>query len=234
MPESTHEERPRVLIFFDYACPFCYLDWARFERLQEEFGADLILSPYELRPMLPEEGVDLEEIGAGHSARVVQYMERMAREAGFCYEEQSFVPNSHLALALGEFARDVSPARHFAVHEAIYQAYYCDGANIGDLDVLLHVAAVGGLDVGLVRDALDGGVYDERLHQFRHLAMALGVQATPSALICNELFIGTRPYQLLADAVGRCMGRPRRLASGLVEETVGREESGEPATIRGT
>ena len=27
--------RARVLVFFDYACQFCYLDWPRFKRLRE-------------------------------------------------------------------------------------------------------------------------------------------------------------------------------------------------------
>lgn len=228
------DQRARVLVFFDYACAFCYLDWPRFKRLAEEQGAELVLCPYELRPEMPPEGISIDEIGGRHSPRVLEHMERMAAEGGLCFHDQDRVPNSHLALALGEFARDVSPDRHYEVHEAIWRAYFCDGADIGDRDVLLHIAGVHGLDVGLVREAFEQHTYDERLHQFWHLALAFGVQATPSALVCNELFIGTRPYEVLADSVKRCMERPRQTAAGVIEETAEREEEGEPATVRGT
>ena len=38
-------ETPRVLVFFDYACPFCYLDWPRFKRLRASREAELVLVP---------------------------------------------------------------------------------------------------------------------------------------------------------------------------------------------
>ena len=55
--ERAHAVVPRVLVFFDYACQFCYLDWPRFKRLRAEHDAELFLVPFELRPQLPDEGV---------------------------------------------------------------------------------------------------------------------------------------------------------------------------------
>ena len=40
----------RVLLFFDYACPFCYVDQFRFAGLAEEHPMELVLVPFELRP----------------------------------------------------------------------------------------------------------------------------------------------------------------------------------------
>jgi hypothetical protein len=45
----------------------------------------------------------------------------------------------------------------------------------------------------------------ERLHQFRHIGMHLGIESTPAALICNELLIGSRPYGVLKESVDRCL-----------------------------
>lgn len=202
---------PRVLVFFDYACQFCYLDWPRFKRLRAEHGADLFLVPYELRPALPAEGVSLDELGAGHSERVQDHMYKMAREADLPLVVPHFVPNTHYALALGEYARDVGPEAHEAIHESIFEAYSGRGEDIGSLAAVLDIAETHAFDRGDVETALLEGHFDERLHQFLHLGMAFGVTATPSALICNELFIGSRPYRVLEESLERCLVTPETI-----------------------
>lgn len=210
-PETTIS--PRVLVFFDYACQFCYLDWPRFKRLREEHGVELFLVPYELRPTLPAEGVPIEQVGL-HSERVEEHMRRMAREGGLPLVFPDFVPNTHYALALGEYARDVGPEAHEAIHEAIFEAYNGSGRDIGAEEVLLEIAEMHAFEPEDVKLAFEEGRYDERLHQFFHLALAMGISATPSALICNELFIGTRPYRVLEESLERCLVTEGKLLVG--------------------
>lgn len=202
---------PRVLVFFDYACQFCYLDWPRFKRLRAEHDADLFLVPYELRPAMPAEGVSIDEFGGHHSERVQEHMLKMAAEGGLPFVFPTFVPNTHYALALGEYARDVGPEAHEAVHEAIFEAYSGHGRDIGKASVILDIAETHALDRDDVEAALLEGRYDERIHQFLHLALAFGVTATPSALICNELFIGSRPYRVLEESLERCLVTPETI-----------------------
>lgn len=212
---------PRVLVFFDYACQFCYLDWPRFKRLREEHAADLFLVPYELRPAMPAEGVSLDELGGGHSEHVEEHMLKMAREAALPLVFPRHVPNTHYALALGEYARDVGPEAHEAIHEAIFEAYSGHGRDIGSASVILDIAETHALDRDDVEDALLSGRYDERLHQFLHLGLSFGVTATPSALICNELFIGSRPYRVLEESLERCLVRPETIESQGAEGSEG-------------
>jgi len=232
-PRESLHVTPRVLVFFDYACQFCYLDWPRFKRLRAEHGADLFLIPLELRPALPAEGVPVSEIGSGHSDRVLEHMRRMADEGGLTLLHPDFVPNTHLALALGEYARDIGEEVHEAVHEAIFEAYSGRGENIGDIDVLLKVAEAGGLDPADVAAAFDEGRYDDRLHQFYHVALSLGITATPSALICNELLIGSRPYGVLAESLEHCVVNASNIAEREYGPTPGDADTSEgaPPTI---
>lgn len=207
---------PRILVFFDYACPFCYLDWPRFKRLRAEHGAELLAVPFELRPQLPAEGVPIEQLGAGHSEHVEEHMMRMASEGGLDLAFPRFMPNTHYALALGEYARDEGAEEHERMHEALFAAYNGHAQDIGDTDVLLGIAEAHGLDRDDVRDALEGGRYDERLHQFQHLGLAFGITATPAALICNELLIGSRPYQVLEESLARCLVDEHNIAAHVV------------------
>ena len=210
-PEHAHHhhvaagERPRILVFFDYACQFCYLDWPRFKRLRKEHDVELFLVPFELRPSLPPEGVPLSQIGDEHSDRVKEHMLRMASQSGLELRFPESVPNTHFALAAGEFARDLGTQVHERVHEALFAAYNARGVDIGDLGVIAEVVADAGLDSGEVLEALAEGRFDERIHQFMHIALGMGINATPAALICNVLMIGSRPYRVLEEALGECV-----------------------------
>lgn len=194
---------PRVLVFFDYACPLCYIDEPRFEELERDYDVELVHVPFELRPDIPEGGISAKEHGLGHSEKVEEHMARLAREGGFEMHIPDLLPRTHRALVMGEVARD--QGIHRPVHRAIFSAYFADERDLGDETVLLDVAAAAGLDPADVRRAWESGSHEDRLHSFRHLATSLGVDATPSALICNQLIIGSRPYGVIRDALERCL-----------------------------
>ncbi|PKQ10295.1 MAG: disulfide bond formation protein DsbA, partial [Actinobacteria bacterium HGW-Actinobacteria-9] len=65
-------------------------------------------------------------------------MLRVAARDGFAFVSPNFVPNTHRALVLGEFARDAGEEIHRAVHAAIFDAYFAQGRDIGQADVLLE------------------------------------------------------------------------------------------------
>ncbi|MDZ4064255.1 MAG: hypothetical protein U1E22_06245, partial [Coriobacteriia bacterium] len=72
-----------------------------------------------------------------------------------------------------------------------------------------------------VDTAWDTGTYDGRLHKFRQMAISLGLDSTPAALICNELLVGSRPYRVLADALERCMVTPGNVVQQAEESAPG-------------
>ena len=157
---------------------------------------------------MPLEGFSAKENGLAHSEHVEEHLRGVAREGGFPLVLPDHLPNSHLALTLGEYARDAGEERHAAAHRAIFDARYGRGLDIGSRHVLLGLAESLGFDRGEVERSWDDRHFDERLQQFRHLALYLGVAATPAALVCNELLIGSRPYQVLESAIERCLVTP--------------------------
>lgn len=218
---SDATERPRVLVFYDYACPFCYVDRPRFERLAREHDADLHLVPFELRPSLPQGGATVEELGAEHSPHVEEHLHRLAAEESLPYHTPARVPNTHLALSLGELARDAGPEMHADTHAAIFRAYLGERLDIGERGVLLGVARAVGLDPEQLRAVWDAGNYDARLAAYRDFGMGMGVRVTPTALVCNELLIGTRPYAVLEAAVRDCFEEAVSTSDGRVAEVQG-------------
>lgn len=199
--------KPRILLFYDYTCPFCYVDQHRFDRLRDERpDVEFVLVPFELRPEMPEEGLQVSDLEAGgQSDRVHDHLKRIADRENITMQIPPFLPHTHKAHTLAEMSRDRGGAVHDTMHRALFSAYFAEGKDIGDAEVLLDLAEREGYDRDEVQRAWDEGTYDERLHQFRHVAMHLGLDATPAALICNELVIGSRPYEVLRDSLDRCL-----------------------------
>lgn len=195
---------PRVLLFFDYACPFCYVDWFRFDRLRRENPVELVLVPFELRPDMPSEGISASEYGLAHSPNVEEHLIRLAGKAGVRMMLPDLIPHTHRAMVMGEVARDEGDETHRRVHLGIFDAYYGRGLDIGSEEVLLALAEDLGLDATRVADAWLRDLYEERMSAFEHIAAHLGVTATPAALVCDELVIGSRPYRALEEALRGC------------------------------
>ena len=155
---------------------------------------------------MPEEGYQMSELeAAGHSSHVEDHIERLAAKDGFPWHNPPFLPKTHRALTLGELARDRGEEAHWAMHKAIFTAYFGEMRDIGSEEVLLDIAGAHGFDGPAVQQAWEEDALGERLHQFRHVGMHMGIDSTPAALICNELLIGSRPYQVLRDAIDRCL-----------------------------
>ena len=169
----------------------------------------MLLIPFELRPDMPEEGWQMSELEAGgHSDRVEQHLMRIAERDGFEMQNPPFLPKTHKALVIAEMGRDRGEAAHQAIHHVLFGAYFGEGLDIGNEDVLLDIARQRGYEADDVRQAWETGAFDDRLHQFRHMGMNLGIDSTPAALICNELFVGSRPYKVFKDALEQCMVTP--------------------------
>ena len=172
-------------------------------RRSHEF--EMVLVPFELRPNMPPEGLQMGELQAeGHSNRVEEHLHRIAEKEGFALVLPDFLPNTHKAHTVAEIGRDQGAEIHLQAHRAVFDAYFGRGLDIGDEAVLLEVAAGVGFDRDTVERAWREDTYGERLHQFRHVALQLGIDATPATLVCNELIIGSRPAAVMREALERC------------------------------
>ncbi len=147
-----------------------------------------------------------------HSPRVEEYLDRVAAEEGIPLAHPDFVPNTHNALALAELARDAGPELlRGACTAAIFSRVPRRGTDISDRDVLMRIARDAGVRPAQVAEVWDERLYDERLAALRAYALQIGVSATPSAIVCDQLLIGSRPYGVLEQALGRLLGE--RVAS---------------------
>jgi predicted DsbA family dithiol-disulfide isomerase len=112
------------------------------------------------------------------------------------------VSNSRTALRLGELARALG--LHGAFHDRVMDAYWAEGRDIGDVNVLRRVSA----EVGLCEDDVEAVIPSERyldvVRTSTENAISIGVTGVPGFLLDQRLLVlGAQPNEVFEQAFGQ-------------------------------
>ena len=143
-----------IEIFSDLICPWCFIGKRRLDRALAAGGDDIRLTwrPFQLYPDLPMEGVDraaFYKARFGPDADAKKIGERIgveANEAGITldYSRIATVPNTLTGHRLVSFFE--GDERQHSLMDDLFRAYFCDGKDLGDVDVLADIAVGQGED----------------------------------------------------------------------------------------
>ncbi len=146
----------------------------RVERLQKEFDIEVEWQPFELHPEIPPEGKEL----GGRAVSYYEHLRELAEAAGLVFQPPTLVPNSHRSLEAAEFAREQGTFAPY--HRALFEAYFGQGQDIGDVAVLAELGAANGLDASSLREALESGRYSSLVDERTEEARQSGITGTPT------------------------------------------------------
>jgi predicted DsbA family dithiol-disulfide isomerase len=90
------------------------------------------------------------------------------------------VANSHLSLEAAECVRATTPDRFRAYHRALFQAYFEERRDLGDVDVLCEIARATGADDQGLRQALADGTFAGVVDETTNAARADEILSTPT------------------------------------------------------
>ncbi len=176
----------KVTIFSDFVCPFCFVGKGLIEHFKKEFDIEETWIPKELHPETPPEGrLAADFIDPFDLEQVVMTCNQRGAPYGIEFNEITVLANSRLALEAAEFAREAGSFPVF--HDQMFRAYFTHGRNIGDMAVVLDVAAECGLDVHALKEALEDHRYSPKIEEGIAMAKAAGVTAIPTFLIEGQL-----------------------------------------------
>jgi len=157
--------------------------------IEREFEVDVSWWPYELHPETPAGGADVSNLlhGSRLSREYRDHLKDYAASAGIELASRDHVSNSHRALELSEFAKDHG---HFEeVHSRLFTAYFEEGLDIGDEEVLEGIAGNAGLDLGAWRSETELGRYGSLIDHSTSLARQKGFTSTPTVILDNRFMI---------------------------------------------
>ena len=190
-----------IEIFSDAICPWCFIGKRRLESAittadaKDGFDPEVRLRwrPYLLYPNIPAEGVDRDELlrrrygPRGDRGRVPAAIltEAAVENIELRYDLIERTPNTRTAHRLVEwvYAEHGWQAQH-ALVEALFQAYFCLGQDIGDAELLYELAKPHGLtesakDSVLMAKGTIGAALDAELDKQLQRGMELGVAGVP-------------------------------------------------------
>ncbi len=171
----------------DVSCPWCVVGLRSLEqaleRVSGEVSAQIHFQPFELNPQMPPEGQDIVEHIAQKYGSTPEQMERnregirtRGAELGFTFnmEKRGRIYNTFDAHRLLHCAE--LEGRQHALKTALFTAYFTDGRNPNDRDVLIDVATQAGLDSAQAREVLESGRYADEVRRARAVLSAAGNQ----------------------------------------------------------
>lgn len=197
----------------DVACPWCVIGLKALEQALDRIGdsvtADIHFQPFELNPTMPPEGQDIAEHIAQKYGSTPEQLQRnqeaiRARGAalGFTFDmgKRSRIYNTFDAHRLLHWAG--TEGRQLALKEALFAAYFSEGRNPSDREVLVHVASKAGLDPLRAREILESNVYAEEVREREQFYTQQGIHAVPSVIINNKYLIqGGQPVEAFEQAL---------------------------------
>ena len=131
----------------------------------------------------------------------------MATEIGLTMRPPSVLTNSHNALAACEYAIAAGKGEEF--EERVFRAYFEDGSNIGDVEVLKKLATDVGLDPAQVVAAIESPEMQLKLKNNAMVAHQHGVSGVPTFFIGNYPLVGAQSE----DAMRKILTRATEMMS---------------------
>ena len=171
------------------------------------YGAEIEWYPFDLHPEYPPEGITRASLATRYGPGIEDHTRQLIEGAGFTYQPSPRVPRSFRALELGELAR--AEGRHADVHGRLFSAYWSEGRDIGDVDVLVDVARDAGLDPEKARETLEADGYADHVRASTTTAQRLGVNGVPAWLVDEKgLIPGAQPHDVFDEVLAKLGYRP--------------------------
>ncbi|MCA3285967.1 MAG: DsbA family oxidoreductase [Roseomonas sp.] len=224
MDSATEANVGTLDVISDAICPWCWIGKRNLDAALDMLAEDGLhfkvrFRPFQLNPEMPPEGVDRREYRSAKfgSLEKSQELDRRVADAGrvagleFRHDLMARTPNTLEAHRLMRLAGADGLQREVA--EAIFQAYFQEGADIGDPETLARLGAVVGLSAETLAafNVGDAGRH-EVLAEDEGYRQA-GISGVPSFVLDRHLlFSGAMPPENIADGLRRAVAILRERA----------------------
>jgi len=184
----------------DVSCPWCIIGLRGLEeglaRASDVVTAEIAFQPFELNPDMPPEGQNIVEHVAQkygstpeQSAASRTMIRDRAAAVGFTIAatDESRIYNTFDAHRLLHWAKEAGDQK--ALKVALFEAYFTEGRDPSDPEILVAAAGKAGLDPDAAREVLASGRYADEVRQAERLWQSRGIGAVPAVVIDGKYLI---------------------------------------------
>ena len=209
-----------VDIVADIVCPWCWLgkcNWDAAVKLTPGIKTQVTWRPFQLDASIAPEGKPYREYMkakfSGETAsrwqQMRDHLEAAAPEAGihFDFDNIPIRPNTLNAHRLLRWA--TGQDRVEPMIEALFEAFFANGRDIGDPAVLAELAGSVGLEEQLTADLLAGDADRKQIVEEEQFYRDLGVSGVPCYIFNGQFAVsGAQPAEELAKAIREAAANP--------------------------
>ena len=185
----------------DLVCPWCWVGLRRLKGAMElvpDLEVEVLFRPFELDPTVPAGGVDYKEYmkarfgsdqGKDRANQMRDLLIQYGEEEGipFHFDRITRRPNSFNAHRVVRWAQ--GQGLGMAAKEALFEAVFSKGQDIGDHETLVTIAAKVGLDANLVSDLLSGDADVATTRQEQDLFRQMGISGVPTYIAHRQIAV---------------------------------------------
>lgn len=166
--------------------------------MRKNYDIEVQWVAFPLHPETPPEGRTLEDLFAGRRLNVPQLvakLKKVAEENGLPFGERTMTYNSRLAQELGKWAEEQGKGDPY--HDAVFRAYFADGKNIAQKDVLTEILQKVGLPEQKALRAIEKRRYKQAVDDDWSQSTHAGITAVPTFRVNGRTLTGAQPYAVL-------------------------------------
>ena len=206
----------RIDFVSDIACHWCAVGLASLEQaiaiVKDQASVEIHFQPFELNPHMGSEGEDIVEhlthkyrISPEQVAVNQQRIAQRGAEVGFHFNQagRKRIYNTFDAHRLLHWADvDYGSESQHKLKRAMLEAYFTQGENPSNHEVLLDTVERAGLDRARAADILSNDEFRNEVRQSQQLYLSRGIQSVP-AVIINERYLveGGQPAEVFERAL---------------------------------
>jgi predicted DsbA family dithiol-disulfide isomerase len=196
----------------DVSCPWCVVGLKSLEvalaRLGPDVTASIHFQPFELNPQMAPEGEEMVEHLRNKYGASVDFagsqkaLQARGEAVGFHFDFQSRgrIYNTFDAHRLLHWAE--GEGKQYALKNALFSAYFTEGRDPSNHDVLVSVAQSVGLDEKRAREILASDEFAREVREREQFYSQAGIQAVPSVIINDRHLIqGGQPPEVFERAL---------------------------------
>ncbi|UWP90285.1 DsbA family oxidoreductase [Aliiroseovarius crassostreae] len=205
----------RLDVFSDPICPWCYIGKTRLQRALEARPDHPFLiqwHPFQLNPEMPKAGMDrrsyLEAKFGGRDGAVQAYLPvvKEAEASGLSINLDAIerTPNTLDAHRMIHWA--ALEEKQNAMVDRLFKAYFVEGMDIGDPEVLADLGAEIGMDRDVIARLLASDADADDISARDADARHKGVNSVPTFVIANQHVVpGAQPAELWMQVIDELM-----------------------------
>ena len=197
-----------ITVYSDYVCPFCYLGRQSLDEYRETRAAELEIDwqPFDLRSHKrgPDGEID-DSVDDGKDEAYYAEVQRNVDKLRTQYGAEEMLDLDEIPEGIDSFDAQAAslyvaaehPDRWLAFDEAIFDALWVDGRDVGDVEVLADLASEAGFDPDEIRDCVADEEYRDRLRKAFEAAQRDGVTGVPTFVYDDHAARGAVPPEQL-------------------------------------